>query len=45
MTAMCQGNVREKQNFLEVRENSGNFEEMSGNFGHLIHVGELSPII
>ena len=40
--ATCQGNVREKQNFLQVREKSGNFEKMSGNFGHLINVRELS---
>ena len=40
--ATCQGNVREKQNFLQVREKSGNFERMSGNFGHLTHVRELS---
>ena len=33
--ATCQGNVREKQNFLQVREKSGNF-------GHLTHVRELS---
>ena len=30
--ATCQGKVREKQNFLQVRELSGNFEKMSGNF-------------
>ena len=40
--ATCQGNVREKQIFLQVREKSGNFEKMSGNFGHLTHVRELS---
>ena len=40
--ATCQGNVREKQNFLQVREKSGNFEKMSGNFGHFTHVRELS---
>ena len=34
--------VREKQNFLQVREKSGNVEKMSGNFGHLSHVRELS---
>ena len=34
--------VREKQNFLQVREKSGNFEKTSGNFGHLTHVRELS---
>ena len=38
----CQQNVREKQNFLQVMEKSGNFEKMSGNFGHLTHVRELS---
>ena len=32
------GNVREKQNFLQDTEKSGNFEKMSGNFGHLTHV-------
>ena len=37
----CQRNVREKQNFLQDREKSGNFEKMSGNFGHLTHVKEL----
>ena len=31
-----------KTNFLQVREKSGNFEKMSGNFGHLINVRELS---
>ena len=36
------GNVRKKQNFLQVREKSGNFEKMSGNFCHLTHVKELS---
>ena len=40
--ATCQGKVREKQNFLQVRELSGNFEKMSGNFGHLTNVGEMS---
>ena len=40
--ATCQGNAREKLNFLQVREKSGNFEKMSGNFGHLTHVRELS---
>ena len=40
--ATCQRNVREKLNFLQVREKSGNFEKMSGNFGHLTHVKELS---
>ena len=39
--ATCQGNVREKQNFLQGREKSGNFEQMSGNFGHLTNVREL----
>ena len=28
--------------FLQVREKSGNFEKMSGNFGHLTNVRELS---
>ena len=32
----------EKQNFLQVREVSGNFEKMSGNFVHLTNVRELS---
>ena len=36
------GKVREKQNFLQVRELSGNFEKMSGNFVHLTSVRELS---
>ena len=36
------GKSQEKQNFLQVRELSGNFEKMSGNFGHLINVRELS---
>ena len=40
--ATCQGKVREKQNFLHVRELSGNFEKMSGNFGHLTNVREMS---
>ena len=30
--ATCQGNVREKQNFLQVREKSWNLEKMLGNF-------------
>ena len=38
--------VREKsgknKNFLQVRELSGNFEKMSGNFGHLTNVREMS---
>ena len=28
--ATCQGKVREKQNFLQVRELSGNFEKYQG---------------
>ena len=40
--ATCQGKVREKQKFLQVRELSGNFEKMSGNFGHLTNVREMS---
>ena len=28
--ATCQGKVREKQNFLQVRELSGNFEKCQG---------------
>ena len=40
--ATCQGKVREKQIFLQVRELSGNFEKMSGNFGHLTNVREMS---
>ena len=40
--ATCQGKVREKLNFLQVRELSGNFEKMSGNFVHLTNVRELS---
>ena len=40
--ATCQGKVREKQNFLQVRELSGNFEKMSGNFGHFTNVREMS---
>ena len=40
--ATCQRNVREKQIFLQVREKSGNFEKMSGNFRHLTSVRELS---
>ena len=39
--ATCQGNVSEKQNFLQVREKPGNFEKASGNFGHLTHVREF----
>ena len=39
--ATCQGKVGEKQNFLWVRELSGNFEKMSGNFCHLTHVREF----
>ena len=39
--ATCQGNVREKQNFLQVWEKSRNFEKMSGNFDHMTHVREL----
>ena len=33
--------VREKQNFPQVREKSGNFEKMSGNFGLLTLVREF----
>ena len=33
---------RKKQNFHQVRELSGNFEKMSGNFVHLTNVRELS---
>ena len=40
--ATCQGKVREKQNFLQVRELSGKFEKMSGNFVHFTSVRELS---
>ena len=40
--ATCQGKVREKHNFLQVRELSGNFKKMSGNFGHLTNVREMS---
>ena len=40
--ATCQENVRGKQNVLWIREKSGNFEKMSGNFDHLTHVRELS---
>ena len=40
--ATFKGNVREKQTFLQVIEKLGNFEKMSGNFGHLTHVRELS---
>ena len=39
--ATCQGKVREKQNFLQVRELSGNFEKMSGNYGYLTNVREF----
>ena len=41
--ATCQGNrgVGE-QNFLQGREKSWNLKKMSGNFGHLSHVRELS---
>ena len=35
--ATCQG----KTKFLQVREKSGNFEKMSGNFGHLTNVRKL----
>ena len=35
---MCQGKIREKQNFLLVRE----FWKISGKFCHLTHVWELS---
>ena len=31
-----------KTNFVQVREKSGNFEKMAGNFGPLTHVRELS---
>ena len=34
------GKCQEKQNFLQVREKSGNFEKLSGKFGHLTHVRE-----
>ena len=40
--ATCQGKGREKQNFLQVGELSGNFEKMSGNFVHMTNVRELS---
>ena len=40
--ATCQGKVREKQDFLQVRELSGNFEKVSGKFGFLTNVRELS---
>ena len=40
--ATCQGKVRKKQKFLQVRELSGNFEKMSGNFGYLTNVREMS---
>ena len=40
--ATSQGKVREKQNFFQVRELSGNFAKMSGNFGHLTNVREMS---
>ena len=40
--ATCQRNVKEKQNFLQVREKSWNFEKMSGRFDYLTHVRELS---
>ena len=33
--AICEGNVTEKQNFLQVRE------KMSGNFSYLTHVREF----
>ena len=39
--ATCQGKVRGKQIFLQVRELSGNFEKMSGNFVHLTNVREF----
>ena len=42
--ATCQGNVREKQNFLQVWEKSGNFEKMSKNFGHLTLVMEFRHV-
>ena len=38
MSGKCQG----KTKFFPVREKSGNFEKMSGNFGNLAHVRELS---
>ena len=40
--ATCQGKVREKQNFLQVRELPGNFEKMSGYFVHFTNVREFS---
>ena len=41
LVALCQGKLREKQNFLQVRELSGNFEKMSRNFVHLTNVREF----
>ena len=42
---VCQENVREKQNFLQVREKSGNFEKMSGNFDHLTHIRKFCHVM
>ena len=39
MSGKCQGKTKI---FLQVREKSGNFEKMSGNFGHFTNVKELS---
>ena len=39
VSGKCQG----KQNFLQVREKSGNFEKKSGNFGYVTHVREFWP--
>ena len=36
------GKSQGKTKFLQVRELSGNFEKMSGNFGHLTNVREMS---
>ena len=41
MSGKCQG----KQKFLQVREKSGNFEKMSGNFGHLTNVREFWDVM
>ena len=39
--ATCQGKLGGKQNFLQIRELSGNFEKMSGNLGQLTNVMEF----
>ena len=43
--ATCQGNVRGKQNFLQVGEKLGILKKMSRNFCHLAHVREFCDVM